>query len=295
VDGNRVYTVGGSGRLLCLETQPSGPPHEVWAHDLPTEFGARPPQWGYAGSPLVDGDQVIVLPGGDQGTVAAFDKTTGALKWKYGSNPAGYSSPVAATVHGVRSIFALTGDAFLCFRADGLLMGSFGWDTRFKGNIATPLVLGDYVFITAAYGQGCALLRVRPDGDRVRLELVYVRRNKPLRCHFSTPVAAGKYLYGFDTENGRLTCLDYIAGTEVEGWDAAEVKKGSLILAGSYLVILTQTGDLVLAEARPDEFRMVAKVPTGFAGDQNWALPVLVDGRLYLRGEDKILCLDARP
>ncbi|MDB5306028.1 MAG: hypothetical protein JWO38_230 [Gemmataceae bacterium] len=297
VEGKRVYAVGAAGAFLCLESPdaPGGAAKELWRHDLPREFQARVPQWGYACSPLVDGDQVIVQPGGRDGTVAAFDKATGALKWKFGANPAGYSSPVAATVHGVRTVFALTGDSLLCLRADGLLMGSFEWGTSYNANIATPVVLDDYVFISAAYNQGCALLRVKPDGERVKLEVVYQRRNKPLRSHFSTPVASGKYLYGFDTEQGRLICLNYVDGREVEGWDAKEVKKGSLILARDHLIILTETGDLILADATPDEFRMVAKVPTGFGGAQNWTLPVLVDGRLYLRGADKLICLDVRP
>lgn len=297
VEGNRVYTVGASGLFLCLEA--SGSPgegvKELWRHDLPAEFEASTPQWGFAGSPLIDGDQVVVQPGGEKGAVASFDKSTGALRWSVGSNPAGYSSPVATTVHGVRVIYALTGNEFRCVRSDGELMGSFRWNTSFQGNIATPLVLDDCVFLSSAYNMGCALLRVKPEGDRLKLEPVYTRRNKPLRTHHATAVVRDRFLYGFDGDSrASLICFNYIEGTAVEGWDATGVDKGSIILAGKHLVIFTQTGELVLAEASPDEFRPVAKFATGFGGSENWALPVLLDGRLYLRGRDRLTCLDVK-
>jgi len=298
VEGNRVYVVGATGAFLCLESPAAAgqPPRVVWRHDLPAEFRAKLPAWGYAGSPLIEADTVIVQPGGKDGSVAAFDKATGAVRWKAGSNPPGYSSPVAATAQGTRVVFAFTGDALLCVHAGtGEMIGSLAWAAQSEGNIATPLVLDDYVFVSSAYGMGCALLRVKPDGGRLKLETVYSRRNKPLRTHHSTAVAVGEYLYGFDTEQGRLTCFNYVRGAEVEEWEAVGVKKGSLILAGKHLVILTQNGDLILAEANPAEYRPVATVRTGFTGSDNWALPVLLDGRLYLRGTDTIICYDVTP
>lgn len=297
VEGNRVYTVGATGLFLCLEapSAPGLPPRVVWQHDLPREFDGRAPQWGYACSPLLDGDRVIVQAGGRKGSVVAFDKAGGEVRWTAGTNPAGYSSPTVTTAHGVRVIYALTGDALLCLRDDGTVMGTYSWPTQFTGNIATPVVLDDYVFVSAAYGAGCALLRVKPAGDRVTLEPVYAKRNKPLRTHHSTAVAVGRHLYGFDTEGGRLVCFSVTDGTEVEGWDAAGVRKGSLIAAGRHLVILSQTGELILAEATPEEYRPLASIPLGFAGQQNWAHPALADGRLYVRGPDQVVCLDVRP
>ncbi|MBN9521780.1 PQQ-like beta-propeller repeat protein [bacterium] len=299
VDGNRVYAVGATGPFVCLEVPPAPgqPPRVVWQHDLPREFNGNAPQWGYACSPLLDGDRVIVQPGGRDGSVVAFDKATGEARWAVGKNPAGYSSPVAATVHGVPLVFALTGDALLCLRSDGSQMGSYSWPTRFEGNVAAPVVLDDYVFVSAAYGMGCALLRIKADGDRVRLEPVYAKRNKALRSHHSTPVVVGRHLYGFDgdADAARFICFSLIDGAPVEGWDAAGVRNGKVIAVGGYLVVLTQTGDLILVEATPEEYRPVATVPLGFGGQQNWSQPVLVDGRLYVRGPDKLICLDVRP
>jgi hypothetical protein len=296
VDGSRVYTVGGAGKLLCLEAA-GNVPKVVWEHDLLEEFGAVLPTWGVACSPLIDGDQVIVIVGGPGAAVVAFDKLSGAVRWKAGTNPAGYSSPVAATIHGVRVIFAFTGNMLLCLRSDGMLMGTYGWRTDHKANIATPLVLDDYVFISSGYSMGCALLRVKPDGDRVSLELVYARRNKPLRCHHSTSVALGTHLYGFDgdRDSARLCCLNYLDGSEVEDWADRRVKNGKIVLAGRHLIILSENGDLHLIHASPDECEIIATVPTGLPGTQNWAMPALVDGRLYVRGTDRLICYDVRP
>jgi outer membrane protein assembly factor BamB len=298
VVGNRVYAVGAMGRFLCLESPPDGgQPHLLWEHDLLGEFGASMPSWGVSCSPLVESGVVIVQPGGKNGSVVAFDSSTGEVRWKAGANPGGYSSPVAATVGGVRLIYALTGDAFLCIRAsDGEVMGRYDWKTDNFGNIATPVVIDDYVFISSAYNKGCALLRVVPTGDRVTLEEVYARSNRVLRSHHSTPVYRDGFLYGFDgTRDTILKCVDFRKGTDAPGWADCDMRSGTLILADKYLVILTEKGNLALVEATPDEYRLVASVPSGLSGSEIWSAPVLVDGQLYLRGSDKILCLDVRP
>jgi outer membrane protein assembly factor BamB len=299
VAGNRVYAVGTTGKLVCLESPMAGDqPRLVWEHDLVAEFQGEVPTWGVACSPLVEGDLLIVQPGGKTGAVVAFDRETGTVRWKAGSNPAGYSSPMAATVGGVRVVYALLGDALLCVRAaDGAVMGQYPWATQHRGNIATPIVVDDYVFISSAYNKGCALLRAVPSGDQVRLEEVYARNNRVLRSHHATAVYKDGYLYGFDdTRRTYPQCVDFRKGVEVADWGAgAEVESGTLILTDRHLVIQTEKGDVILAEATPEEFRPVARHLTGFPGAENWALPVLVDGRLYLRGSDRVVCLDVRP
>ena len=300
VEGNRVYAVSGGGKFLCVEAPdtPGQSPKLLWEHDLIAEFQAEVPQWGVACSPLIAGDLAVVIAGGRDGSVVAFDKASGQLRWKFGSNPAGYSSPIAATFHGVPTILAFVGDALFCMGRDGTLLASFGWKTPYNGNIATPIVIDDYVFISSAYGMGCALLRAKPDGSGLKLEPVYTRRNKVMLSHHSTCVYRDGFLYGFtgDTRT-HLACVDFRSGNEVEGWIGFEKsgEKGTAILADRHLIILTERGELALVEATPAECRVVAKVPSGLSGKQNWSLPVLVDGRLYLRDDSQILCLDVRP
>ena len=298
VQGSWVFTVGGSGKLLALET--AGTAVKVrWEHDLLSEFGAPLPQWGVACSPLVLGDLVIVQPGGKDAAVVAFDKTSGEVRWKSGSNGPGYSSPVAAPIGGQETVFAFMGDALLAVRpTDGKVTGSFKWATEFSGNIATPLVVDEYVFISSAYGAGCALLRAEKTGDEVQLVKVYERRRNGFQNHHATSVYKDKHLFGIDGTQGSggLKCVEFITGKEVPDWNGRETDQASVILAGDYLILqIARKGDVWLVEANPKEFNLLAKVPKVLSGNNNWATPTLVDGRIYLRDEKQVVCLDVKP
>jgi len=294
IDGNRLYAVGAVGKFICLDLPTDGSrPKLLWEHDLLGEFRAALPGWGVACSPLVDGGLVVVQPGGRDGSVAAFDKMSGELRWKAGSNPSGYSSPVVTTVGGLHVIYAFTGDALLCIRAnDGDLLDEYTWSTQHQGNIATPIVHDQWVFISSGYNKGCALLRTDVTGDRAKLRQVYKRNNKVMRNHHSSCVLKDWHLYGFDDD--RLRCVDFKTGVEVSEWESKTMGKGSLILARDHLIVLTEGGTLALIEARPNEFRLVASLPSGLGRSEIWAQPVLVDGRLYLRDGQKVVCLDVR-
>lgn len=302
VDGNRVYVFGAMGVLECLQP----PPHEPdapatrtrWMHLVADEYVATTPQWGFASSPLIEGDLVIVQAGGKQGSVVAFDKVSGQPRWAAGSDPNGYSSPVAATLAGVRQIVAVTGKSVLGVRpADGKVLWTYPWSTEFMGNIATPVIVGDYVFVSSSYNKGCALLKVSADGDGAKAAEVYFRKNRVMRTHHSTCVHLGGYLYGFDESD--LRCVDLRKGTQVADWlgrDAANrnLPKGTVILAGGQLLGLTEKGTLFLADADPAEFRLRGEVKGVLSGSDCWALPVLADGRVYLRDHEKVVCVDVR-
>jgi outer membrane protein assembly factor BamB len=298
VHDGRVYTVGATGRMHCLEANPAnGQPRVFWQHDLLREFNASIPQWGVACSPLVEGNRVIVQPGGSDGSIAAFDCTTGDLMWKALSDPSGYSSPIAATAAGTRQIVCFTGKGVAGLRPDdGGQLWYFPWHTEFDCNVATPLVAGDYVFISSDYQAGCALLQLIPSGDGITAERVYVRRNKLMRNQFSTCVLSNGYLYGFDVSGhgstGFLKCVDL--RTAEEKWMTRDIReKGCLLYADGHLLVFSQDGLLSLVEATPERFNRKGEVQI-FEGSECWALPALADGRLYLRGPGEIVCLDLR-
>ena len=303
VEGKLIWTVDGAGHLRCLRNRlpEVSKVEEVWHKDLLSEFGATIPKWGIAFSPLIEGDLVIVQPGGKGGSVVAFDKNTGALRWTAGTNPPSYSSPVASTVGGKRVVLAFTGDALLAIRpADGKVMDSFDWATQFSGNIATPLVVDEYVFISSAYSMGCALLRAEALGDEVKLVPVYSRRgNRGLQNHHSSSVFNDRHLFGFHgmLDSARLRCVDFATGKFKDDWEPSDLGSGSgtIILADNHLIIQMQRGDLCLVKATPDEFELVAKLPKVLSGYNNWATPALVDGRLYLRDETMVVCYEVRP
>jgi outer membrane protein assembly factor BamB len=292
-----VFTVGGSGKLLALQATGSTATKK-WEHDLLTEFGAQLPRWGVAGSPLVDGDLVIVQPGGKDAAVVAFDRTTGDVKWKAGSNQPSYSSPVAAPIGGQDTVFAFMGDALITVRpTDGKVMGRYKWATEHGANIATPLVVGDYVFISSSYGMGCALLRAEKSGDEIKLVRVYERRGRGFQNHITTSVYRDKQLFGIDGQTGGngLKCVEFDTGKEVEDWGDRNMGQASVVLAGDHLLLQSARGHLYLVEANPKEYRQVAKTGRLLSGNNNWASPTLVDGRIYLRDEQNVVCLDVRP
>lgn len=296
VEGKLIWTVDGAGQLRCFRSrEPEGQGvDEVWHVDLMTQYDAKVPKWGVACSPLLEGDLLIVQPGGKRGAVVALDKQTGETRWTAGDNPPSYSSPSVGTIEGQRVVFAFMGDALLAIRArDGKVTGSYRWKTMPEVNVVTPLVVEDYVFISSAYGMGCALLRGEARGDGVELVEVYARRRPPgMQNHHSSSVFKDKYLFGFDGD--RLKCVEFANGHENKEWDSAGVGKGSLILAGKHLIIQTERGELCLVEANHEAFQLVKKIPGVLSGRNNWATPTLVDGRLYLRDEEKVVCYDLR-
>jgi outer membrane protein assembly factor BamB len=294
IDGQRLYTVSPTGLLLCLNTRDG---EEVWKHDLSAELGAVMPQWGFSFSPLVEGDRVFALPGGKSGKcLAAFAKEDGALLWTAQNDPAGYSSPVAATIAEVRQIVFFTGRRLLAVTPDkGKLLWEFPWQTSFDVNAATPEVIHarsaqtelTYVFLSSGYGRGCALVKIIAEGGKFRAKAVY--ENNELCCHFASPVRHGEHIYGLD-ETRDLTCLSLRTGQAV--WRQPGFLKGTLLRVDDHLIVLGEQGKLALIDATPKGYRELAKARP-FRG-RCWTTPVLADGRLFLRDQQQVMCLDVR-
>ena len=301
VHDGRVYTLGATGLLQCVvpPIEPGQKPTVAWQKSLTEEYGVSRPKWGFACSPLIDGDQLIVLAGKPNASVVALDRATGQTKWKAGEDGNGYSSPVIVTAAGVRQVIAVTGESVLGIRpGDGNILWREAWKTEYQANVATPVMAGDYVFVSSGYAKGCSLFRLAPAGDSATAELVYFRKSRLMRNHHSTCVQKDGFLYGYDEDT--LRCVDMRKGEEREDWVAREVSgnrgKGCVILAeDKYLLGMTQTGTLFLADANPEEFQLRGKVDGVLSGPDCWSLPVLVDGRVYVRDNTKVVCLDVRP
>jgi outer membrane protein assembly factor BamB len=299
IDGNRVYTVGATGILNCLDATTG---KNLWpkAINLLDDFYAKNLQWGVSFSPLIEGNLLLTNPGGPQGnSVIAFDKMSGKVVWRTLDDPAGYSSPVAVTAAGVRQVLFFTGAGLVSLApSDGKLLWRFPWETSFQVNSATPLFFragtgdkaNDYVFISSGYSKGCALLKIvaGPDGTP-QVEKVY--SSNLMRNHFNSSVRKDDYLYGFD--DAQLRCLNIATGKKV--WSQGGFHKGSLILAGDYLIILGENGELALVEASPKEFKEVASSKIFHETSKRaFTPPSLAQGRLYLRDQKEVVCLDLR-
>jgi len=153
------------------------------------------------------------------------------------------------------------------------------------------------VFITSAYGMGCALLRAEKSGDAVKFVKVYERRGRAFQGHHATPVYKDKHLFGVDgqTGGGGLKCIEFGTGKEVPDWEERKIGQASVILAGDHLILQRAAGELWLVEANPKECNVIGKTKKFLSGNNNWATPALVDGRIYVRDEQNVVCLDVRP
>jgi outer membrane protein assembly factor BamB len=275
IDGERVYMVGADGDVVCLEKGTGKP---VWTKHLAKDFGGRRMDWGFSASPTIDGDNVLIDCGGTGASTIALDKKTGALVWKGGDDEAGYGSVLVAAVDGKRTAIAMKGGAVVGNdAASGAQLWRFDWETAWKINAATPLVVGDMVVFSSAYNHGAAAIRVK-DGVPSRVWFT-----KDLYAHFNSPVHRDGALFGIDGEVGKksaLVCLDVRTGDEK--WRARNVKNGSLILVGDKLLVLTEVGELVLADASAAAFKEVAPRKKVLGG-RCWVQPVLADGVIYCR------------
>ncbi len=290
LDGDRVYTVGSDGTLLCLDAATGSP---RWQKELLHAFHATAPKWGVAFSPLIDGDLVFTSPGGPKGnSLAAFNKITGELVWKCLDDPPGYSSPVAVTIAGTRQILFFMGRSLVAVRAkDGELCWRYPWQTSYDVNAATPLPfrtrLGEkinhYVFISSGYARGCALLKVVAVGDRFEAKTVFT--GKQMNCHFASPVRRGEYLFGID--DSRLSCLDLRTG-KVK-WKQSGIQKGSLLRLNDNLLVLGEEGLLLLLDAAPEKHSPKLQARP-FHGGRCWTMPVVAEGKLFLRDEQHMKC-----
>ena len=287
VDGDYVYAVGPTGIFHCLRADTGA---IVWRHDLLEEFHAKIPQYGVSFSPLVAGDLVYVTPGGpDGGSVVAFDKRSGVLVWRALDDSMGHSSPLVIRAAGVEQLLVFTSKGLVSLSpGDGAIHWRFDWETTGGFNVATPIAFDDYVFISSAYGKGCALLEISKRAD-CSLCAKSVYEHNRMRNYFASSIRYRGHLYGFD--NSDLTCMDIRTGDiswRVRG--ARGFDKGSLMIAGGYLIVLGEHGKLAFAEATPEGYRE----RTSFQVSENkcWTVPVLAGGRLYIRDEARLRCWD---
>jgi outer membrane protein assembly factor BamB len=287
----RVYTFGAEGMLSCLNLADG---NMLWQVNTKNEFHPRKGFFGAACSPLVEGNAVLLNVGGAGGAgLVAFDEATGRVLWKCSDDEASYSSPAAATIHERRYAFFFTRAGLVAVNpADGTIQFQYPWRSKMDAsvNAATPLIVDDSIFLSACYGTGAILLRVR---DKT-VEKVW-SGDDILSNHYATSVQDHGFLYGI---NGRadpgfspapsLRCVELKTGKI--RWQDDSVGAASVLLAGDQLLILTEGGELIRAPATPAAFKAGDRVqimPTAVR-----AYPALAGGFLYARSKDKLYCVN---
>ncbi|MBW3542756.1 MAG: PQQ-like beta-propeller repeat protein, partial [Planctomycetes bacterium] len=341
-------------KLVCLELATG---KKIWMRDVLADFdltkpGSDIPNWffGIGCTPVLEEGLVIALVGGQPNSgVVAFDADTGktvweavgketwdgaptdtgeAFEWSAEEQIVSYSSPIVATIHGRRHL--------LCLLRHGLVSldprtGRENFKYWFRSrvyesvNAARPLVIGDKVFLTAAYDVGSALLKVKPDGKSFE-EVWRNRRN--LLAHWSTPIHVDGFIYGFSgrhEQEGLFRCLELATGEvvwEFSGYagDFDDLRldpltqkfsdaktgesmpwpfygRGAKIRAGDLFIVLGERGTLSLVKVNPKKFEEISR--TSYEALEYpphiWTAPVLSRKRLYLRAENALVCLDVSP
>jgi outer membrane protein assembly factor BamB len=284
-----VYTFGAEGRLHAIDLATGT---RLWAEDTMKRFGVAKGYFGASGSPLVEGGRVIANIGGDKAGLVAFDAKTGKVVWTATDDDASYSSGVGATIGGRRSAVFLTRDNLIGVDpATGAVHFQRRWRARMAAsvNAATPLVIGDLIFVSAEYGPGAGVLRVNGS----TLSDVWAS-DEVLSNHYATSVHHEGYLYGF---HGRqefgpsLRAVDLKTGAVK--WSQDQFRAGSITLVNDRLLILRESGELVLAPATPQGFRPLARASV-LQGSVARPYPAIADGILYARNENTLVAVDLR-
>lgn len=272
VDGGKVYTISKSGKIFCLNADTG---KEIWKKSLTAEM----PKWGYSGSALIV-DDMVIFNAGSLGI--AYKKATGKVVWKSGEEATGYSTPVAYTLDDKECVAIFTTKLLVGVEiATGKKQWEFEWKTKYGINASDPIIDGDKVFITSGYNQGCALVKI--DGGKA--ESVWVNHN--MHSQLSGPVLLDGYVYGIDDK--QLACVEMKSGDLK--WTSEVSAKGSLMAADGKLIILSEKGKLIIAEASPESFKEIAsaKILKG----KCWTMPVLANGKIYARNADgDMVCVD---
>lgn len=312
---NYCYAFGAEGKLLCLDLQQGT---LVWQRNTGEDFHVPEAFFGVGSTPLLEGGLLIVMVGGqpDAGVVA-FDARTGRTVWQnvgqtnWGprlpvwEKQASYSSPIAVTIHGHRQI--------LCYMRQGLVSldpktGAVNFSHWFRSpvnesvNAMTPVVVDDLIFISGAYYKiGSVLLRVQPDN----MGADEVWHSTSMELHWTTPIYLDGYLYAFSGRNepdARLRCIEFRTGKlrwDVdESWPKYSTEtpgvygRGSFILADGKLIALGEGGILGLFKPNPKQPEEICRFQLPQMHHPWWAAPVLSNKKLYLRSEDRLICVD---
>ncbi|HEX9760507.1 MAG TPA: PQQ-binding-like beta-propeller repeat protein [Candidatus Acidoferrales bacterium] len=298
IDGDRLYAIGTEGDLLCLNRADGS---VAWKKSLPNDFGGRVMTvWKYAESPLVDGDRVVVTPGGPWAGLVALDKASGKTIWASeipslgpkGRDGAGYSSVVISNGAGVKQYVQMMGKGLVGVRAsDGKFLWGYNNVANNVANIPTPIISGDFVFASTSYSTGAALLRLVKDGEGVKAEEVYFMPFNQFQNHHGGMVLVGGYIYaGHGHNRGFPICIEMSTGKVAWGGDIRNSGTGSaaVLYADGNLYFRYQNGVMMLIGASPSGYQEKGSFTIPNVNKPSWSHPVILDGTLYLREQDAL-------
>lgn len=302
IDGNRIYFVGAFGHFHCLDLETRQP---LWKKNIREDFGEDTPGWGVAQAPSIYKDLVIVAPQAQDAGVVAYNKETGELVWKTPMQGSlGYSTPVIATLCGVDQVVMVTaGDV----GASGISLvdGSLLWQySRWKCKIPIPYATAlpdDRLFITGGYGAGSAMIQLRHINGKFTVTELF--KTNECGSQIQQPILFENHLYLNSNSNERedgMMCLtlDGVVKWKTResrfSWFSDTFERGPLLLADGLIFNLDgKKGILHLIQPSPEEFKELAQVKI-LGGKQIWSPMALSQGKLVLRSQSEMKCLDVK-
>ena len=319
IDGDLVYLYGVEGQLHCVRSDNG---KFVWKVDANKEFNVIQNFFGVGSTPVIEGNLLIAQVGGSpegsaardlfeqtlKGTdsgVVAFDKRTGKVVYKISDELASYAGPTLATINGRRYCFVFARGGLLAFDpANGKIDFHFPWrspDVE-SVNASNPVVVGDKVLISETYGPGAALLKVKPGGYDVLWKDAN-KFKKSLQCHWMTPIYYDGHVYGSSgrhKENAELRCIEFETGKVM--WTEKGLTRTSLLMIDGHFICLSEDGMIRLLKVNPQKYDVVSEVKLKDPQTKRslleypcWAAPIVSHGLLYVRGEERLVCLELIP
>jgi outer membrane protein assembly factor BamB len=285
----RIYALGAAGEFRVLDAAKGT---QLWRRNILAENSASNLIWGMSASPLIVDDKVIVLPGGPTGSsVVAYNKVTGDPIWKALDDEASYTSPMVATIGGVRQIVVVTATRAVGLTVDkGTLLWEYPWVTFSGINVAQPISFTHegrhLIFISAGYGHGAAVFELVANGNRFQTKTIW--QNQRMNNKFTSSVLHNGNIYGLD--ESILASVNAVTGEQ--NWKGGRYGYGQIVLAGDYLIVLTEEGDVVLVRASPARHEELARF-SAIEG-KTWNHPVIADGKLLVRNLQEMAAFDIR-
>ena len=281
VDGTHVFTFSKGGDLFCLDVQTG---NAVWSKKFqpwPQLPGDWKNTWRYAGSPLVQ-EERLVMSVGQAGL--ALSKTDGAVIWESAAGHPGYSSPVPFSTQQGQAVAFFSGHAVVgAVAGSGRQLWRVPWNTQWDLNAADPIIYGGKMFVSSGNGIGCALFDITVDPP------AELWRNRKIKNMMNSSILWQGNVFGFN--NTHLACISWDTGKL--NWTTRDLRKGSLTVADGKLILLGETGKLVVAEATDQNYKPLAKAQV--LDGRCWTTPVFARGRIYVRNAaGQVVSLDVR-
>jgi outer membrane protein assembly factor BamB len=283
VAGDQVYTVSRLGHLLCINFDTG---QLRWSRDIRNDYKGLLPIWGYCGSPLVQGNLLIVETGNLKGrSVVALNRLNGNLVWANGTDRTGYSSPVPFMVGDQQGVAVFSGQSITGrLLSNGTPIWRQKWKTTDDVQPASPIIFEDKVFVSSGYNSGCSLFRFGNNFSQT------IWSNRYMRNRQSSSVLVNSHIYGFD-EN-ELRCMDIVNGAIK--WRSRNYGVGSLMAAGDKLIVQAEDGQVAVVQASPWQYKELGRMKA-FNDKQCWTQPVVANKTLYVRNKGNLIAYDVRP